>query len=87
MHARVIHAHIADLTEAKRGLDEEVLRGLREARGFLGAYFVAIDDSHGISIEVFETEELAHATSPPEGAEAPGVTVRTIQFGEVIGSA
>jgi len=53
----------------------------------LGAYFVAIDDSYGISIEVFETEELARATSPPEGAEAPGVTVRTIQFGEVIGSA
>jgi hypothetical protein len=53
----------------------------------LGAYFVAIDDSHGISIEVFDTEELARSTSPPEGAEAPGVTVRTIQFGEVVGSA
>ena len=53
----------------------------------MGAHFVAIDDSHGISIEVFETEELARATAPPEGAEAPGVTVCTIQFGEVIGSA
>ena len=54
---------------------------------FLGAYFVAIDDSHGISIEVFETEEQARATAPPEGAEAPGVTMGTIQFGAVIGSA
>jgi hypothetical protein len=86
MHARVIHANISDLAEARRGLDE-VIRGIKEARGFLGAYFVAIDDSHGISIEVFETEQLARATSPPEGSEAPGVTVRTIQFGEVIGSA
>jgi len=56
MHARVIHANISDLAEAKRGLDEEVMRGIKAARGFLGAYFVAIDDSHGISIEVFETE-------------------------------
>ena len=85
MHARVIHANISDLAEAKRGLDEEVIRGIKGAPGFLGAYFVAI--SHGISIEVFETEEQARATAPPEGAEAPGVTLRTIQFGEVIGSA
>ncbi len=87
MHARVIHANISDLAEAKRGLDKDVIRGIKGSRGFLGAYFVAIDESQGISIEVFESEELARATSPPEGAEAPGVTVRTIQFGEVIGSA
>ena len=87
MHARVIHANIADLAEAKRGLNEEVLPRIKGAPGFLGAYFVAVDDSHGVSIEVFETEEQARATAPPEGAEAPGVTVRTIQFGAVIGSA
>ena len=63
MHARVIHASISDLAEAKQGLDE-VIRGIKGSRGFLGALFVAIDDSHGISIEVFETEELARATSP-----------------------
>ena len=87
MHARVIHANISDLAEAKRGLDEEVIRGIKGAPGFLGVYFVAIDDSHGISIEVFETEEQARATAPLEGTEAPGVSVRTIQFGAVIGSA
>jgi hypothetical protein len=53
----------------------------------LSAYSVAIDESHGISIEVCETEELAGATSLPEGAKAPGLTVRTIKFDEVIGSA
>jgi hypothetical protein len=87
VHARVIHANISDLAEAKRGLDEDVIQGLKGTRGFLGAYFVAIDESHGISIEVFETEELARATSPPGGAEAPGAAVRAIQFGEFIGSA
>ena len=87
MHARVIDANISDLARAKQGLGQDVIQGLKGTKGFLGAYFVAIDESHGISIEVFETEELARATSPLEGAEAPGVTVRTIQFGEVIGSA
>ena len=70
MHARVIHANIADLAEAKRRLDEDIAR-IKGAPGFLGAYFVAVDDSHGVSIEVFETEEQARATAPPEGAEAP----------------
>jgi hypothetical protein len=87
MHARVIHANIGDLAEAKRGLGEEVIRGIKGAPGFVGAYFVAVDDSHGVSIEVFETEEQARATAPPEGAVAAGVTVGTIQFGAVIGSA
>jgi len=87
MYARVIHATISDLAEAKRGLDEEVLPTIKGAPGFLGAYFVAVDDSHGVSIEVFETDEQARAFAPPEGTEAPGVTVGTIQFGAVIGSA
>jgi hypothetical protein len=87
MHARVINANISDLAEARRSLDEEVIRDVKGAPGFLAAYFVAIDNAHGMSIEVFETEEQARATAPPEGAGAPGVTVRTVQFGAVIGSA
>ncbi len=87
MHAIVIHANISGPAEAKRGLDEEVIPMMKGAPGFLGAYFVAVDDSHGASIEVFETEVQARAAAPPEGAEAPGVTLGTIQFGEVMGSA
>ncbi len=87
MHAIVIHADIVDLAEAKRGLNEEVIPMMKEAPGFLGAYFVAVDDTHGVSIEVFETEEQARAGAPPEGAEAPGVRLGTIQFGQVVGSA
>jgi hypothetical protein len=87
VHARVIHANIADLAEAERGLNEEVIPRIKGAPGFVGAYFVAVDHSHGVSIEVFETEEQARAFAPPEGAEAPGVSVGTIQFGAVIGSA
>lgn len=87
MHAIVIHANISDLAEAKRGLGEEVIPMMKGAPGFLAAYFVAVDDTHGVSIQVFESEEQARAAAPPEGAEAPGVTLGTIQFGAVIGSA
>ncbi len=87
MHSRVVHANISDLAEAKRGLDEEVIATIKGAPGFVGAYFVAVDDTHGISIEVFETEEQARVYAPPVGTEAPGATVDAIQFGAVIGSA
>jgi hypothetical protein len=86
MHAVVVHANILDLAEAKRGIDA-VLPTMKGAPGFIGAYFVAVDDSHGISVAVFETEEQARSGAPPEGAEAPGVTMDSIQIGEVIGSA
>ncbi len=87
MHAIVIHANIHDQAEAKRGLEQEVIPMMKGAPGFVGAFFVALDDTHGVSIEVFETEEQARAVAPPEGAEAPGVTLDTLQFGPVIGAA
>ena len=86
MHAVVIHADIHDLAEAKRGIEEDVIPTIRNARGFRGAYFVAVDDSHGFSIQVFETEEQARAAAPPEGGAAPGVAIGKRQFGEVIGA-
>jgi hypothetical protein len=87
MHAIVIHANISDIAEAKRGLTEEVIPNMKGAPGFLGAYFVAIDDAHGVSIAVYETEEQARAVAPPQGSKAPGVTMGKLEFGEVVGSA
>ena len=87
MHAIVVHASISDLTEAKRGLDENVIPSMKGAPGFVAAYFVALDDSHGVSIEVFESEEQARAAGPRPDAEAPGVKLESIQFGRVIASA
>ena len=55
--------------------------------GFIGSYFGAVDDSHGFSVAVFETEEQVRSSAPLKSAEALGVTLATVQFGEVIGSA
>jgi hypothetical protein len=49
---------------------------------------VAVDDTHGVSIQVFETEEQAKAAGPPEtGPGMGGVKLDTVQFGPVIGAA
>jgi hypothetical protein len=87
MHATVVHVEITDTAEAKRGLDESVLPMLKEASGFIAAYYVAVDDSHGVSIEVFETEEQAKAVLPPADAEAPGVKMTSVEVGMVLASA
>ena len=34
--------------------------------------FVAVDDTHGVSIQVFETEEQAKAAAPPETGPGMG---------------
>jgi len=88
MHATVVHVNIQDQAEAKRALDQEFIPMLRGAPGFVGAYFVAVDDTHGVSIQVFETEEQAKAAAPPAtGPGMGGVELDTIQFGPVIGAA
>ena len=48
---------------------------------------MAVDTTHGFSVDAFETEEQARAAAPPEGAEGPGVTMGSIRFGEVFASA
>jgi hypothetical protein len=87
VHAIVIHADISDAEQATKGLEEEVIPMMKQTPGFVGAYFVAVDDSHGVSIEVFETEEQARTAAPPEGTEAPGVKLVKLQIGPVVGSA
>ena len=59
MHAVVIHADIHDLAEAKKGLESDVIPTMRQAPGFQCAYFIALDDTHGVSVSVFDTEEHA----------------------------
>jgi hypothetical protein len=87
VYASVVHANIHDRAEAERGLNEEILPMLKDAPGFVAAYFVALDDTRGLAIQVFATEAQARAVAPAEGADGPGVTVKTLQFGEVIGVA
>jgi hypothetical protein len=86
MHAHVVSVDIADGEAAVNGL-KELVPTVKALPGFVAGYWLRLDDSHGTSISVFETEEQARTAAPPVGGGMDGVTVTGVEFGEVVGSA
>lgn len=85
MHAVVVRSTINDFESGRKFLREEVVPRVSQAPGFVGAYWVRLDGSHGTSMLVFESEEAARAmadqiSSPPSGA----VTLNSVEVGEVV---
>ncbi len=87
MYAVVSTVDITDGEAATKALAEQVIPMVKEAPGFVGAYWVRLDDGHGTSVVVFETEEQARARAPEVGGGTPGVTFTSVMFGEVAGHA
>jgi hypothetical protein len=85
MWALVIDVDIHDLAEAVAGVNEQVIPMVREAPGFVAGYWIKLDDTHGTSVVVFETESQARATVPPADAPMRGVTQTSVKVGEVVG--
>jgi hypothetical protein len=85
MWALVIDVDIHDVAEAIEGVNERVIPMVREAPGFVGGYWIKLDDTHGTSVAVFETESQAQASVPPADAPMIGVTLTNVKLGEIIG--
>ena len=86
MHAQVITVDFTDAEAAIKGLDE-LIPNVKASPGLVAAYWIRLDDSHGTSMAVYDTEEHARATAPPVGAEMDGIKVTGSQIGQVMGSA
>jgi hypothetical protein len=86
MHAQVVAVEFTDAEAAIKSLDE-LVPNVKASPGFVAGYWVRLDDSHGTSIAVFDTEDHARAGAPPVGAEMDGVRVTSAQVGQVMGSA
>jgi len=86
MHAVVVDVEITDLDAAQRGL-EQIVPAVRQAPGFVAAWWVRLGDGTGTSIAVYDTEEQARAGAPPADGGAPGVTMTRIMVGEVLADA
>jgi hypothetical protein len=86
MHAQVVTVDFTDVEAAMKGL-EELVPNVKASPGFVAGYWVRLDDSHGTSIAVFDSEDHARATAPPVGAEMDGVKITSMEVGEVMGSA
>jgi hypothetical protein len=87
MYAVVAMVNITDNEAAANTLTEQVIPMVKQAPGFVGAYFVQLDERHGTSVVVFESEEQARAGAPEVGGGSPGVTFTNVMFGEVVGHA
>ena len=86
MHAHLVTVDIDDPDEAVDGL-AQLIPTVKASPGFVAGYWVRLAEGQGASLTVFETEEQAHATAPAVGTVGGGVTVTTVQFGEVLASA
>ena len=86
MHAHVINVDFTDADAAIKGLDD-LIPTVKAAPGFVAGYWLRLDDSHGASFAVFDTEDQARATLPPVGAEMDGVRITSAEVGQVMGSA
>lgn len=87
MYAVVATVDITDSEAATKTLDEQVIPMVKQAPGFVGGYWVRLDEGHGSSVVVFQTEEQARAGAPEIGGGPPGVTFTSVMFGEVAGHA
>ncbi len=86
MHAVVVEVEINDPEAARQGL-ADVVSTVTAAPGFVAGYWVRLDDGHGTSVVVFESEAQARAAAPPADGGAPGVTMTSVAIGEVLASA
>jgi hypothetical protein len=86
MHAQVITVDLAGREAAVDSVDR-IVPTVKAMPGFVRGYWVMLDESHGMSVTVFETEEQARAAAPPAGAGEAGVTITGVQIGEVLARA
>ena len=87
MWAVVVNVKVNDTAEAIAGL-EEVVAEVRQAPGFVAGYWIQLEDGLGTSIAVFDaTEEQVRAGMPQPGSSARGVTMTSVQIGEVLAHA
>lgn len=87
MYAVVATVAITDSEVAVSALADQVVPMVKQAPGFVSGYWIQLDEGHGTSVVVFETEDLARAGAPEVGGGSPGVTFTSVMFGEVVGHA
>ena len=88
MHAAVVNVTISDQGAAAEELKERVVPMASGMPGFVAGYWVALPDSKGMSVVVFDSEASAQALKD-QVAAAPrrAVTIDEVRVGEVIAHA
>lgn len=90
MHAVVTRATINDLGRARQILNDQGVPRLKQAPGFVRGNWVALDETTGTGMVIFESEETARAAAEMIRANSPAgdaVTINSIDVGEVVAEA
>jgi hypothetical protein len=90
MHAAIVRASIPGGANEARidNLKKNVVPMVSANKGFVAGYWLEPVDDKGMSIVVFEDEASAKAAAPPPGTDmGEGVTIDSVEFREVLGSA
>ena len=88
MHAVVVGVSIGgDPEEATTHLRENIVPTISQLPGFVGGYWVRLEGGgQGRAVIVFESEDAARSASE-KLQPAPGVTLDSVDVGEVVASA
>jgi hypothetical protein len=88
MYAVVINVSFTDSSAAQASLGELVPR-VSASPGFVSGYWIALSESKGASIAVFDSEDQAHALeAQAKSAPATGpIKIESIDVGEVVAQA
>lgn len=84
MHAVVVTVTLKDYGAATKFLHEEVVPNVKQAPGFVGGYWVSIDERAGRAIIACESEEAARNVAAfVQGSPDGTVTLEKVEVGKV----
>ncbi len=90
MHAALVKASIpGGVNDARlENLKKQVIPMVSSASGFRAGYWCDVVDDQGFAFVVFDDEAAAKAAAPPVGTDmGEGVTIASVEFREILGSA
>ena len=89
MHAVVVRVSIGDVDEAEVELRENVVPRVSQAPGFVAGYWTrSEDESNGLSMLLFESEDAARGAAEGIGENVPdAVTLENVEVREVVENA
>ena len=87
MHAVHVRVTVADREAAVKALQDQIVPAASGAPGFVAGYWVALPNGKGTSIVVFDSEASAQALAGQLGQPRDGVTIDSVEVGEVVAHA
>jgi hypothetical protein len=90
MHAVVGNVTIRDFERGLPILRDEIVPRVKQTPGLVNAYWLRSEDSRGMSVIVFESEDAARALArviETEGPPTDAVTFNTVEVREVVAHA